>query len=168
MPPELILDPETIDLSRVVATREQLREYNPQRHDMEQLDAIVLVDRDQHIVIGYKDVRDDEFWVRGHMPGWPLLPGVLMCEAAAQLTVLYVQHQKITDEGALMALGGIEDARFHRPVRPGDRLVMVGTGVRVNRRMTKFKVTGYVGTERAFETTLIGVPIGKLEELTRA
>ena len=77
-------------------------------------------------------------------------------------------YQKITDPGVLMGLGGIEEARFCRPVRPGERLVMVGTGVRVNRRMTKFRVTGYVGTERAFETVLIGVPIGQLEDLKRA
>ena len=52
---------------------------------MEQLDGHRPPRPEQHLVVGYKDVRADEFWVRGHMPGNPLLPGVLMCEAAAQL-----------------------------------------------------------------------------------
>ncbi len=65
-------------------------------------------------------------------------------------------------------LGGIEDTRFLRPVRPGDRLVLVGSGEKVHRRMTKFRVSGYVGTERVFETLVVGVPIGKWEELKGA
>jgi 3-hydroxyacyl-[acyl-carrier-protein] dehydratase len=67
-----------------------------------------------------------------------------------------------------MGLGGIEEARFLRPVRPGDRLVLVGHGLRVHRRMTKFHTRGYVGGEKVFETQVVGVPIGKWEELTGA
>ena len=48
---------------------------------MEQLDGIVHVDRENHVIAGYKDVRPDEFWVRGHLPSYPLLPGVLMRNA---------------------------------------------------------------------------------------
>lgn len=161
-------DPSTIDFTRAVLDIDAIRAVNPHRHEMELLTAVVSMDRAAHRVVGYKDLSASDFWCRGHMPGYPLLPGVLMCEAAAQLTGLYVQYQKITDDGALMGLGGIEETRFLRPVRPGDRLVMVGTGLRVHRRMTKFRVVGYVGTEKVFETTLIGVPIGKLEELKRA
>ena len=67
-----------------------------------------------------------------------------------------------------MGLGGIEKARFFRPVRVGERLVMVGEGLRVNRRMTKFHVQGFVGRDRAFEAVVIGVPIGWLEDLKSA
>jgi 3-hydroxyacyl-[acyl-carrier-protein] dehydratase len=162
MPPELILDPETIDLSRVVATREQLRDYNPQRFDMEQLDGIVFVDRDQHLIIGYKDVRDDEFWARGHMPGWPLLPGVLMCEAAAQMVGYYVTliGLKVKD---YVAFGGMENVRFRGVVRPGDRLVLVGRGVRVHRRQTVFNVQGFVGKTMVFQGDIIGIQLNKSE-----
>src|SRR5215470_10769998 len=89
MPPELILNPAEIDTSRVLADREEVRKVNPQRFEMEQLDAIVLMDPAAKLIVGYKDVRADEFWVRGHMPDFPLLPGVLMCEAAAQLVSWY-------------------------------------------------------------------------------
>ena len=85
MPPELHFDLAKIDFSNVVADLDAIRKVNPQRFEMEQLDAIVMVDFAQKLIVGYKDVRFDEFWVRGHMPGYPLMPGVLMCEAAAQL-----------------------------------------------------------------------------------
>src|SRR6059058_1566051 len=93
MPPEPLIDPTGFDLSHVVADLEAIREVNPQRFEMEQLTAIVLVKPEQHLIVGYKDVREDEFWVRGHMPDYPLLPGVLMCEAAAQLCSYYTVSQ---------------------------------------------------------------------------
>jgi 3-hydroxyacyl-[acyl-carrier-protein] dehydratase len=135
---------------------------------MELLTAVVLLDPVRKLIVGYKDVRPDEFWVRGHMPAFPLMPGVLMCEAAAQLCCFYNVTQKVTDPGVLMGLGGIEEARFLRPVRPGDRLVLVGHGLKVHRRMTKFHTFGYVNNEKVFETKVVGVPIGKWEDLTGA
>lgn len=160
MPPELILDPEQINLGQVVADREQLRAVNPQRFEMEQLDAIVHMDRDQHVIIGYKDVRDDEFWCRGHMPGYPLMPGVLMCEAGAQLVGYYVTviGLKIAD---YVGFGGLENVRFRGVVRPGDRLVLVGKGVRVHRRQTIFNVQGFVGKSMVFHGDIIGIQLSK-------
>ena len=168
MPPEVLLDPGQLDLEHALVDREAIRRVNPQRYEMEQLDAITFLDTERHIVAGYKDVRPDEFWVRGHMPDYPLLPGVLMCEAAAQLCCYYTVAQKVIDPGVLMGLGGIEEARFHRPVRPGDRLVIVGTGLKVHRRLTRFHAIGYVGAEKTFETVVVGVPIGKWEDLRGA
>src|SRR6516225_5001932 len=100
MPPQLHFDPAGLDLSNVVADREAIRAVNPQRFEMEQLTAIVHVDTTQELLAGYKDVRADEFWARGHMPGAPLLPGVLMCEAAAQLCSFYiVKYSGLLREG---------------------------------------------------------------------
>jgi 3-hydroxyacyl-[acyl-carrier-protein] dehydratase len=157
-----------LDLSRPVAGIEEIRAVNPHRFEMEMISAIVLLDPARKLIVGYKDFTPHDFWVRGHMPGFPLVPGVLMCEAAAQLCCYYTVTQKVCDPGVLMGLGGIEDTRFHRPVRPGDRLVLVGHGVKVHRRLTKFHTIGYVGRDKAFETTVTGVPIGKWEELKGA
>jgi 3-hydroxyacyl-[acyl-carrier-protein] dehydratase len=168
MPDDTPFDPSQYDFTRPMLDIEAIRAVNPHRHEMELLTAVIHIDTAKHEIVGYKDFTASDFWCRGHMPGFPLVPGVLMCEAAAQLTGFYAQYHKISDPGVLMGLGGIEETRFRRTVRPGERLVMVGTGIRVQRRMTKFKVTGYVGSEKAFETTLIGVPIGQLEELKRA
>ena len=81
---DFIIDPDTIDFDNVVADIEQIRKYNPQRFEMEQLTAIVHEDPVRVACVGYKDVTDQEFWVRGHMPGMPLMPGIVMLEAVAQ------------------------------------------------------------------------------------
>src|SRR5436309_3201106 len=120
MPPVPSFDVTQLDLSRVVADREAIRLVNPQRFEFEQIDAIVHVDPLEHLVIGYKDVRADEFWVRGHMPSYPLLPGVLMCEAAAQLCGYYIRSQNLMG-GEFMGFGGLENVRFRSPVFPGER-----------------------------------------------
>src|SRR5262245_23054443 len=106
MPPSINFHPSQLNLERVVADKEAIRRVNPQRFEMEQLDAIVLIDPVQHLVAGYKDLRADEFWVRGHMPAYPLLPGVLMCEAAAQLCSYYSTTQGISP-GDFIGFGGM-------------------------------------------------------------
>ena len=160
MPPELHLDPTRLDFDRVAADREELRRVLPQRHEMEQLTAILHIDREQHLVVGYKDVGADEFWVRGHMPGYPLLPGVLMCEAAAQLCSYYVITFGLL-QGDFIGFGGMENVRFRGVVRPGDRLVLVGKGVRLHRRQTIFNVQGFVGSSMVFHADIIGVPLSR-------
>src|SRR5829696_1342171 len=139
MPPELILDPAKIDTGRVLADRAALRQANPQRFEMEQVDAVVLLDLANHLIAGYKDVRDDEFWVRGHMPGFPLLPGVLMCEAAAQLTGFYAKKNDLVP-GAFIVFAGLNDVRFRGQVKIGDRLWLVGKAEKINRRQITFHV----------------------------
>jgi 3-hydroxyacyl-[acyl-carrier-protein] dehydratase len=162
--PESHCDLSKIDLNRIVADIEGIRQFLPHRPPMEMLTAIVHMDPERHIIVGYKDMRADEFWVPGHMPGYPLFPGVLMCEAAAQLSAYYTLSRKIS-ENVLMGLGGIENTRFRRSVHPGERLLMVGKGLRVRPRMTVFNVQGFVGDEMAFHTDVIGVGLGRLEDL---
>ena len=159
MPPELNFDPSRLDLGHVVADREAIRAVLPQRYEMEQLTAIVYVDTEQNVIAGYKDVRPDEFWVRGHMPDYPLLPGVLMCEAAAQLCSYYVMTTNLMGEGNIVGFGGLENVRFRAPVRPGDRLVLVAKGVKLRRRQSIFDVQGFVGSTMAFHAQVIGVPM---------
>jgi len=152
------IDPGTLDLSTVVADIDVIRQYNPHRHEFEMLSAITQIDRGAKRIIGYKDCAADDFWARGHLPDFPLLPGVLMCEAAAQLCAFYGSYLKITNTH-LTGLAGIEMAKFRRIVQPGERLILVGHGLRTDRRLMRFHVRGYVGAELAFETVVVGVPL---------
>lgn len=158
MPPPLIIDPSSLDLERVIVDADGIRQVNLQRYEMQQLDAIVFIDRAQHLLAGYKDVRADEFWVRGHMPGYPLLPGVLICEAAAQLSSYYIVTAGLLD-GDFLGFAGLENARFRGTVKPGDRLVLVGKGIRMNRRGPIVAVQGFVGKTMVFHGDIIGVPL---------
>jgi 3-hydroxyacyl-[acyl-carrier-protein] dehydratase len=92
------------------------------------------------------------------MPDYPLMPGVLICEAAAQLSSYYCSAVRLHEEG-FIAFGGMEDVRFRGQVRPGDRLVLIGKGQRLHRRHTIFECQGFVGNNMVFHGKIIGVPI---------
>jgi 3-hydroxyacyl-[acyl-carrier-protein] dehydratase len=158
MPPELHVDPTQLDLNRVLAGRAEIERVNPQRLEMEQLTAIVHMNAEQNLIAGYKDVTGDEFWVRGHMPNYPLMPGVLMCEAAAQLCSYFIMTNGLM-QGDFLGFGGMENVRFRDPVRPGDRLVLIGKGVKMHRRQCIFNVQGFVGATMVFHADIIGVPM---------
>jgi 3-hydroxyacyl-[acyl-carrier-protein] dehydratase len=158
MPPEAIFDVTKLDFTQVVADLEQIRRVNPQRYEMEHLTAVVLVDPTQHMLVGYKDVRPDEFWVRGHMPDYPLLPGVLICEAAAQLCAYYVTAYRLL-QSDFIGFAGLENVRFRGQVKPGDRLVLVAKASRLNRRAVICNCQGFVGSTMVFHGDIHGIPI---------
>jgi 3-hydroxyacyl-[acyl-carrier-protein] dehydratase len=162
MPPAALVDPATIDTSRILYGLEEIRKANPQRFEMEQLSAIVHLDTEAGLIVGYKDVRPDEFWVRGHMPDYPLMPGVLMCETAAQLCSFYSWVVKIVDH-TFLGFGGMEAVRFRGQVRPGDRMIVAGKAVRLHRRQTIFDTQGFVDGNMVYQARIIGVPLAGRE-----
>jgi 3-hydroxyacyl-[acyl-carrier-protein] dehydratase len=164
MPPELHFDLAQIDFGNVVADQEAIRKVNPQRFEMQQLDAVVFLDPAIHIIAGYKDVRYDEFWVRGHMPGYPLLPGVLMCEASAQLCSYYIMSQHKLAATDFLGFGGMENVRFRSPVHPGERLILVAKQIRFNRRQMVYNVQGFVKDTMVFHGDILGVPMKRGEK----
>lgn len=156
---ELIHDPATLDFQHVIADAAEIRKYNPQRFEMEQLTAIIYEDLTQHICVGYKDVSLDEFWVRGHMPNMPLMPGVMMLEAAAQMCSYFSQKYDLLGAD-MVGFGGLEDVRFRDPVIPGDRLVLMCQMTKLRRgRIVVTKFQGFVRNSLAVEGILKGIPI---------
>ena len=152
-----IIDLGELDLNRVVADQDEIRKYNPQRFQMEQISAVVLEDTEQAICVGYRDVRDDEFWVAGHMPDMPLLPGVLMCEAAAQLASYFTLKYNLLG-AEVVGLGGIENVRVRGRVVPGDRLVIVVKQTRVRRgALIVCRFEGFVENTLVIDGEIMGV-----------
>jgi 3-hydroxyacyl-[acyl-carrier-protein] dehydratase len=154
MPPSLIFDISGIDLSAVAADQEMIRTFNPQRGDMEHLNGVTWYDSVQEKIIGYKDVRPDEFWVSGHIPGRPLLPGVLMIEAAAQLASFYIKGVARTE--GFIGFGGVEDCKFRQQVPPGVRMYIIAHQEYSRHRRFKSRMQGLVQGQIVFEATIIG------------
>ena len=159
---ELILEFHEFDPNHIVADLEAIRRCNPQRYEMEQLTAVCFEDSERHITVGYKDLAQDEFWVRGHMPGMPLLPGVIMCEVAAQLCSFYSQRHGLHGENAILGFGGMNDIRFRGVVRPGDRLLVVSKLIRVRKGvMVTSQFQAFVGQTLVGEGEIVGVALPK-------
>lgn len=156
---ELILDPKTLDYENIIADQAEIRKYNPQRFEMEQLTAIIFEDLERKVCVGYKDIAPDEFWVAGHMPNMPLMPGVLMLEAAAQMCSYFSQKYDLLG-AAMVGFGGLEEVRFRDPVIPGDRLVLMCEMTKLRRgRLVVTKFQGFVRNSLAVEGVLKGIPI---------
>ncbi|OHB66970.1 MAG: hypothetical protein A2Y76_08400 [Planctomycetes bacterium RBG_13_60_9] len=159
MPPALLFDLTEINLNgEPVFDKEAVCRANPQRFEMQQLDGILWYNKDKACILGYKDVGDSEFWVRGHIPGRPLMPGVIQIEAAAQLLSFFVK--RIYEEPGFVGFGGIDRAKFRAPVEPGCRLYLLGHVVEARRgRKYVCDVQGVVSETLAFEATISGMRV---------
>ena len=157
MPPTLLVDLTSIDLDTVEYDRDAITEVNPQSFEMSQLDAIVWHDLPKMQCVGYKDVTDGEFWIRGHIPGRPIMPGVIMVEAAAQLCSFFMK--RIYGLEGFIGFSGIDGTKFRDTVFPGQRLYLLGHIHKVRSRQFSAKVQGLVDGKIVFDTIISGMRV---------
>ena len=112
--------------------RDEIMQILPHRDDMLLLEEAYL--GEDGAAHGKYTVRGDEFFLRGHFPGNPIMPGVIQCEIIAQTACVLLANE-ITGRTPLYA--GIDKVRFRRPVRPGDTLE---TEIRLKRKMANLYV----------------------------
>lgn len=154
-----IIDIASLDFARVVADREAIDRVLPQRHEMAQLTAIVLDDVERGITVGYKDTSPEDFWTRGHMPGKPLMPGVLMCEAAAQVCSYHVVANDLM-EATMVGFAGLDAVRFRGIVKPGDRLVVMAEKLQLRpKTIVRCRFQCYVDETLVCEGEMRGAPL---------
>ncbi|OUU39432.1 MAG: 3-hydroxyacyl-[acyl-carrier-protein] dehydratase FabZ [Cellvibrionales bacterium TMED49] len=128
----------------------------PHRYPMLLVDRVLDVVKDERIS-GYKNVSINENFFNGHFPGKPILPGVIILEAMAQISGIlgfFSSGQKV-DDGMLYLFAGVDKVRFKRPVVPGDQLLLSSKVISVKRNIWRFSTTARVGDNLASEAILL-------------
>ena len=155
MPAQALLDLDSIDRNRVLHDQEHLYSFLPQRGGFCLIDAVVLMDMEENLVVGYKDVRDDEWWCPDHIPGNPIFPGALMVEASAQLGTFHFYHVIPEQRGAFIGFTGIDKTRFRSSVSPGCRLYFVAKVHRMRSNLFTYVVQGFVERDGQLDTNMV-------------
>ncbi len=157
MPSEPLIDFEALDLSKVVVPMDEVREFCKQRGQFEMLDGILHFDLEGKRVVGFKDIRSDDWWCAGHVPGRPIFPGALQCEGAAQLCTYDFMHRRPDLAGAFVGFAGMNKTRFRGIVEPDCRLIWVAEVKNIRRTMFTYYTQGFIEGKLVFETEIMGV-----------
>ena len=136
----------------VPLSRREIEEILPHRDPFLLLDEVVVLEPGVRVV-ARKRVRDDEWYLAGHFPGRPIMPGVLMIEAMAQTGAVAVLADE-ANRGKLALFAGIDDVRFKRIVEPGDELELTCELERMRGPVGRGKATATVEGELAVRGTL--------------
>lgn len=132
---------------------EGIKSLIPHRDPMLLLDQIVNIVEGQSI-LGIKNVTGKEDFFRGHFPSHPVMPGVLIVEAMAQSAACLVVHTMGQEaRGKVVYFMSIEDAKFRKPVIPGDVLYLQCDAQRSRGNVWKFKGVGTVNGVKVAEAT---------------
>jgi 3-hydroxyacyl-[acyl-carrier-protein] dehydratase len=134
----------------------QIKEYLPHRYPLLLVDRVVDYEIGKTIT-AIKNVTVNEEFFNGHFPHKPVMPGVLMIEALAQTAAIlsFMTMGVKPDENSVVYFVGIDNARFKRPVEPGDQLVMTVDIVRTSRGIWKYKASASVDGKVAVEGDLM-------------
>ena len=157
MPPKMLVDLDQLDLDHIEDDIEGIRKCNQQRYEMEMLSGIIAFNPEEQYVVAFKDASEEEFWVRGHIPGRPLMPGVLICECAAQCCSYY--NGRTSETEGFMGFAGLDAVKFRGQVVPGDRLVMVSKAKTMKSRISSFDCQGFVNGRLVFEGVIRGISL---------
>ena len=151
------IDLNTLDLDKLVVTREEIYQRLPHRYEFMQLDGLVHFDLDKGIGVGLREIRQDEFWVKGHIPNRPIFPGVLMIESAAQLAS-YLSFE-ILKHDKFMGFGGVDAVKFRGAVTPPATMYIILKLIDARPRRIIVDAQGIVDDKLVFEARITGMPV---------
>jgi len=135
----------------------EIMRHLPHRYPFLMVDRVLECDVASQRIKAVKNVSFNEPFFQGHFPGYPVLPGVLVIEAMAQVSAIlaYVMRGECHSERSLLFFAGIDNARFKRPVFPGDQLVLESVELNVVRSVFKFAAKAMVNGELVAEAQLM-------------
>lgn len=133
-----------------------LTNYLPHRYPFVLLDRVTAIYPNKGIV-GYKNVSNNEHFFNGHFPNQPIMPGVLMIEALAQISGVlgFVSESKDLSDGAMFLFAGVDNVRFKRQVIPGDTLILQAQCVMQKRNVYKYKCHALVENQLAVSADIM-------------
>ena len=134
----------------------------PHRYPMLMVDRIVEINDDS--VVGIKNVTVNEPHFNGHFPGYPVMPGVLIIEAMAQVAGILVGKLAPHTRGKVMFLASVEEAKFRKPVVPGDQLRIEMKMLRLKNTVAKMQGVATVDGVVVAEATLMCKLVDKSAE----
>lgn len=152
-----IFDVGAVDLDARIHDRSHIEKFIPHRAPMSLVDAIVWESHDFKRGVGVWEVGQNEFWAEGHFPGHPILPGVLMIEAGAQLACyLYNVRQGLPKVVLFLRM---QDVAFRAGVSPGQKLYLLCDEVKAGRRKFVCNMQGLVEGKIAFDANITGMRV---------
>ena len=156
----VLVDLSTLDLSRDVVSEEELRQVIPHRAEFAMIDGVCHLDLEKGVVVGYKDWDENPWWAAGHIPGRPLMPGVLLAEGAAQVSTFLIKKQMDWPADRFVGLGGLNHVRFRGQVVPPARVYFVSAKGSVSGlRLARYPAEAWCNGKRVMEMELLGVLI---------
>ena len=125
----------------------------PHRYPFLLVDRVIEMERGKRAV-GLKNVTINEEFFHGHFPGYPVMPGVLIVEAMAQVAGVLVLSEP-EHRGKLVYLAGLDNVRFRKPVTPGDQLRLEIVPGKIKKKVGVCEGKAYVGEDLVAEATLL-------------
>jgi 3-hydroxyacyl-[acyl-carrier-protein] dehydratase len=154
-----LIDLSSLDVSEDVVPEREVRRVIPHTDEFRMIDGICFLDLERQIVAGYKIWDDNPWWARAHIPGRPMMPGVLMIEGCAQVSAILVDRNGIFPDKSFVALAGVDDTRMRRVITPPAKVFFAATLLKQNAHIARFAAQCLVDGEVALEAELLGVPL---------
>src|SRR5437762_3696530 len=135
---------------------EAIKKLLPHRYPFLLVDRIIeLAPRER--IVGIKQVSINEEYFQGHFPGAPVMPGVLVIEALAQCGAILALREIEDRDQKLVLFTGIKEARFRRPVVPGDTLMLEVQAIRIGSRVQRMRGEAKVDGQLAADADIMSI-----------